>query len=86
MRKCVVHLRCRVARLDADTGATGCTWRGRALRQLPMPECQMHASTHAHAQMYGCSFHSLRLTWSCTQQANSGQFARVHQVIERGAA
>lgn len=36
---------------------------GEALRQLPTPECQMHASVHAraHAQIYSCSFHSCHL-------------------------
>lgn len=48
MCMCVWPWRCRVAALYADTGpgATGRTWRGRAVRQLPMPECQMHANTH----------------------------------------
>lgn len=48
---CVLRSRCRVAALcaDAGPGATGRTWRGSALPQLPMPECQMHAK-HARTR------------------------------------
>lgn len=75
MRTCALHSRCRVAALYADPGpgATGRTWRGRALRQLPMPECQMHANTHAHAQMYSCSCHSLHLHARIRRRAHSRQ-------------
>lgn len=90
---CVCALQCHIAALCADTAtrAAGRTWCVRAVHQLLMHECQIHATTHRHArpgtQLYICSFHSWHmracihtiLHWHMLRHVNP--WATVHKCV-----